>query len=136
MPATLRSCFRLLLSLFLLACLPACFAQAGTAPPPSTYLSTFAEESYSTYQLPGNGDLWPSCWSNDDNLYAANGDGTGFSSTFAAMRVARISGMPPNLVGSDVAGDIGKNYTGSTGYTDKPTGMACVTALSIWPFRT
>lgn len=135
MPATLCPCFRPFLLLFALVCLPACFAQDGAAPPPSKYLSTFAEESYSTYQLPGNGDLWPSCWSNDDNLYTANGDGAGFSNTFAAMRVARISGMPPNLAGSDVAGDIGKNYTGSTGYTDKPTGMACVNGVIYLAFQ-
>jgi hypothetical protein len=135
MPVTLRSYFCLPLLLLLLASVPASFAQGGSAPEPSRYLGTFAEESYSTYQLPGNGDLWPSCWSNDDNLYAANGDGTGFSNTFAAMRVARISGMPPNLTGTDVAGDVGKNYTGSNGYTDKPTGMACVNGVVYLAFQ-
>jgi hypothetical protein len=71
----------------------------------------------------------------DDNLYSANGDGTGFSSTFAAMRVARIAGVPPNLVGTSVAGDVGMNYTGSSGYTDKPTGMLCLNGAIYLAFQ-
>ena len=63
---------------------------------------------------------------NDNNLYTANGDGSGFSDSFAAMRVSQIAGMPPQLTGTSVAGDVGMNYTGSTGYTDKPTGMLCI----------
>jgi hypothetical protein len=87
--------------------------------------STAAEEAYSTYQMNGNGDLWPSCWAEDGNLYAANGDGTNFATTFYPMAVGRISGTPPNLTGTFVAGDVGNNYSGSP-YTDKPTGMLCV----------
>ncbi|MGC9158886.1 MAG: DUF4185 domain-containing protein [Terracidiphilus sp.] len=102
-----------------------CRAQA-TTPPQSTFFSTAAEESYSTYQMTaGNGDLWPSCWADDGNLYAANGDGHDFSSTFYSMAVARIAGTPPNLTGNFIAGDVGKNYSGNP-YTDKPTGMLCV----------
>jgi len=41
----------------------------------STFFATAAEESFSTYQLESDGDLWPSCWADDDNLYTANGDG-------------------------------------------------------------
>ena len=95
-------------------------------PPPSTFFSTASEESYSTYQMSaGNGDLWPSCWAADGNLYAANGDGTNFGSAFNSMAVGRIAGMPPNLTGTFVAGDVGQNYSGSP-YTDKPTGMLCI----------
>ena len=42
-----------------------------------SFFATAAEESYSTYELFGDGDLWPSCWAKDDQLYTANGDGTG-----------------------------------------------------------
>ena len=100
--------------------------QAQTAPPQSTFFSTLAEESYSTYQMPGgNGDLWPSCWADDGNLYAANGDGSGFSSSFHSMAVNMITGMPPSLTGTYVAGDVGTNYVANSNYTDKPTGMLC-----------
>ncbi|MGH9586849.1 MAG: hypothetical protein ACRD3F_07835, partial [Acidobacteriaceae bacterium] len=131
--------FKLILSVLLAVSLPACLlGQDGSAPPSSIFFSTFAEEAYSTYQMTnGNGDLWPSCWSNDGNVYSANGDGTGFSNpaVFAAMRVARIFGMPPNLTGTDVAGDVGRNYTGSNVYTDKPTGMACVDGVIYLAFQ-
>ena len=101
-----------------------CCAQTVT-PPQSTFFSTAAEESYSTYQLAGDGDLWPSCWADDGKLYAANGDGKNFASTFYAMAVGRIGGSPPNLIGTFLAGDVGNNYSGGP-YTDKPTGLACV----------
>jgi hypothetical protein len=135
MPTIPRFLLPVLFAVTALLGIPACHSQSASTPPESKLFSTFAEEAYSTYQLPGNGDLWPSCWSNDDNVYAANGDGTGFSSTFAAMRVGRISGALPNLTGTDVAGDVGKNYTGSNGYTDKPVGMLCVNGAIYLAFQ-
>ncbi len=42
----------------------------------------------------GNGDLWPSCWASDGNLYAANGDGTNFNGPFNALAIGKIAGMP------------------------------------------
>jgi ferredoxin len=55
----------------------------------------------------GNGDLWPSCWSDDDNLYAAWGDGSGFGTLFAEIGVARITGNPRagNMEGENLATD-------------------------------
>ncbi len=124
-PLYKRSGLQMLLVMLVLT--PFCIAQIAVTPPQSTFFSTVAEESYSTYQMSsGNGDLWPSCWAEDNNLYTANGDGSGFSDSFAAMRVSQIAGMPPQLTGTSVAGDVGMNYTGSTGYTDKPTGMLCI----------
>ena len=74
-----------------------------------TFFATAAEESFSTYQLESDGDLWPSCWADDDNLYTANGDGKAF--THAASRydmaVNVIRGMPPSLTGSTIATDVG-----------------------------
>jgi hypothetical protein len=60
----------------------------------STFFSTAAEEAYSTYHLPGDGDLWPSCWADDDNLYTANGDGIAFNHAAKRydMAVSSISG--------------------------------------------
>jgi hypothetical protein len=93
----------------------------------STFFATAAEESFSTYQLESDGDLWPSCWADDDNLYTANGDGKAF--THAASRydmaVSVIRGMPPSLTGSTIATDVGSNWSG-THYNRKPTGMLCI----------
>ncbi len=111
----------------LILCASACMAQTVITPPESTFFSTIGEESYSTYQIPGNGDLWPSCWADDGNLYAANGDGTNFGTTFYPMAVGKITGTAADLTlsGSFVVGDVGFNYSGSP-YTDKPTGMLCI----------
>ena len=76
--------------------------------------------------MPADGDLWPSCWAADDNLYAANGDGTAFNggSHRYDMAVSAISGMPPSLSGHTVATNVGTNWSGSS-YNRKPTGMLC-----------
>jgi len=100
-----------------------CAAQAGV-PPQSTFFSTSAEESFSTYQMPGNGDLWPSCWASDDNLYTANGDGTGFGETYSDMVVSRISGDVHAATGQTLNTNVGTNWSGPN-YTRKPTGMLC-----------
>ena len=105
----------------------------GQTPPRSTFFSTAAEESYSTYQLPGDGDLWPSCWAADGNLYAANGDGMAFDPYTKPvdinkrydMAVSRISGMPPHLSGKTIARDVGTDWSGPK-YNRKPTGMLCI----------
>jgi Domain of unknown function (DUF4185) len=114
---------------------PATPAAAGT-PAQSTFFATAAEESYSTYQMSGDGDLWPSCWADDGNLYAANGDGTAFtkSSKRFDMAVSRISGKPPHLSGVTVATDVGTDYSGA-GYNRKPTGMICVNHVIYLAFQ-
>ena len=110
-----------------------CFAQS---PPKSTFFATAAEEAYSTYQMPGNGDLWPSCWADDGNLYTANGDGTAFTggSTIYDMAVSVIRGMPPSLTGSTIATDVGTNWSGP-GYNRKPTGMLCINGRIYLAFQ-
>jgi Domain of unknown function (DUF4185) len=102
--------------------LPSC-----ASAPRSTFFATATEESYSTYQLPGDGDLWPSCWADDDNVYAANGDGTAFTGSGSRfdMAVSRITGMPPHLGGATLATNVGTNWSGPN-YNRKPTGMLCV----------
>lgn len=96
-------------------------------PTPSRFFSTAAEESFSTYQMSGDGDLWPSCWADDGNLYTANGDGGAFTrSGFRFdMAVSRITGMPPQMTGTTVAANVGTNWSGPD-YNRKPTGMLCV----------
>ncbi|GHO87512.1 DUF4185 domain-containing protein [Dictyobacter formicarum] len=102
--------------------------RVATLAPQSTFFATAQEESYSTYQTPSDGDLWPSCWADDNNLYAANGDGTAFSGGTTNrfdMAVSRISGTPPNLTGTTLATNVGTNWSGPAYYL-KPTGMLCV----------
>ena len=83
----------------------------------------------------GNGDLWPSCWAADGNLYAANGDGTNFGSAFDSMAVGKIAGMPPKLTGTFVAGDVGQNYSEVLIQISRPA--CCVSAAPFtWLIRT
>jgi len=93
----------------------------------STFFSSVAEESFSTYQMDGDGDLWPACWADDGNLYTANGDGSGFTRGGLRfdMAVSRIAGMPPHLRGTTLATNAGTNWSGP-GYNRKPTGMLCI----------
>lgn len=77
-----------------------------------------------------DGDLWPSCWSDDGALYAANGDGAGFGYEFFDIAVNRVTGSPTDengLEGEFLAGgdDVGQVWSGE-GFTRKPTGMLCV----------
>lgn len=114
-------------------------ASGTSTPAQSTFFSTIAEESYSTLQLTSsNGDLWPSCWADDGNLYTANGDGNGFSNTFYPMAINKIVGnLPGSLTGSWLAGDVGRVYvTGAPNpYTDKPTGMLCIDNVMYLAFQ-
>jgi len=48
-------------------------------PGDSTFFSTVYVEESDTLNTDSQGDLWASCWSDDDYLYAANGDGDGFT---------------------------------------------------------
>ena len=104
--------------------LPALLAQTIVTPPESTFFSTVAEERFSTYQLKSNGDLWPTCWAADDNVYTANGDGKGFGTVYSDILVSRITGLPRDLAGTTLNTDVGTNWSGSV-YTRKPTGMLC-----------
>ncbi|MDP9039425.1 MAG: DUF4185 domain-containing protein [Acidobacteriota bacterium] len=101
------------------------------APSPSQFFAAGTEEPYSTYQMPGDGDLWPTCWADDDNLYTANGDGSAFTGAPIQpavlrpdLQVSRISGTPPHLTGTALAANVGTNWSGP-GFNRKPTGMLC-----------
>ena len=120
-----RLCCTLLFGIGFVLSLPT-GAQNVVTPAQSKIFATSAEERFSTYQLKGDGDLWPSCWAEDDNLYAANGDGTAFttSKTRYDMAVSRISGSPHALTGATVATNVGTNWSGPN-YNRKPTGMLC-----------
>ncbi len=97
--------------------------------PVSTYFGTASIDEHETVGTSSDGDLWASCWSDDGNLYSANGDGKGFSTggPFGDVAVNRISGSPPWLTGVTLAtgATVGSIWSGA-GYNRKPTGMACV----------
>lgn len=87
-----------------------------------------------------DGDLWPSCWSGDGSLYAANGDGAAFGGQVFDAAVSRIDGEPGSLEGETLAGgdQIASIWSGA-GFTRKPTGMVCVDGdiyLAVQDLRT
>jgi hypothetical protein len=100
----------------------------------STFFSTVFVEQAGTYAAPGSdGDLWANCWADDDNIYAANGDGRGFSDEpFQDVVVSRIMGTPETgITGEKVAqsDQVAKIWGDPTLYNRKPTGMACVNGV-------
>ncbi|MGC4941929.1 hypothetical protein [Kribbella sp. DT2] len=122
-----------LAAVLLLSTLSAPAPAAVTASPPeSTFFSTVQVDAGATVGAPAigddrdHGDLWPNCWSDDDQVYAAYGDGIGFGTTGSDIGVTRISGLPGSLSGAQLAsGDqVGKVWTAN--HSRKPTGMACV----------
>ena len=56
------------------------------------------------YCTSSDGDLWPTCWSDDGSLYAANGVGKAFGTVGFDAGVSRIDGDPSNLTGQTLAG--------------------------------
>ncbi len=105
---------------------------AADSPAKSDFFSTVDIDPAATVGAPAvgdnanHGDLWPNCWGEDDHVYTAYGDGVGFGGSYSDIGVARISGMPGSLQGTQLAqGDqVGQVWTAD--HTRKPTGMACV----------
>jgi len=76
-----------------------------------------------------DGDLWPAAWADDDALYAAAGDGTGFSRHgWSDILVNRIDGRPATgLTGERIsAGDAVAPVWDPGRFNRKPTGMVAV----------
>lgn len=107
-------------------------AAVAASPAESTFFSTVGIEPGATVGAPAvgdnrdHGDLWPSCWSGDDQLYTAYGDGIGFGSASSDIGVARISGLPGNLTGTQRASGNGVGQVWTANHSRKPTGMVCV----------
>ena len=106
-------------------------AAGAGVPPDSTFFSTVHIDSGDTFSTASDGDLWPSCWSDDGYLYAGNGDGRGFTlveprpDPVADIAVSRIAGLPGGLTGSTLTTRIGQTWKAGR-YNRKPTGMMCV----------
>ncbi len=96
----------------------------------SRFFTTAFVEYAGTLAAPGSdGDLWANCWADDDHVYAANGDGRGFSDQpFKDVVVNRISGTPETgLTGVKLAesDQVANVWADPTQYNRKPTGMVC-----------
>jgi hypothetical protein len=96
----------------------------------STFFATAFTEYYGSLATASDGDLWPGCWADDDNMYCANGDGTGFASGAAEadVVVSQIAGTLRNgLTGTRLAAgaDVANLWADPGTYNRKPTGMAC-----------
>jgi hypothetical protein len=112
-----------------LAHITAAMDTAGSAAD-STFFSTAFTEYYGTLATSSDGDLWPSCWADDDNMYAADGDGTGFSDADEAdVVVSRITGTPETGISGQrlaAGADVANVWADPSQYNRKPTGMVCV----------
>jgi hypothetical protein len=110
---------------------PALTPVTGVLVPESTFFSTVSVSYQADVSTSSDGDLWPNAWADDGNLYAANGDGRGFSSSGASVDVVanRIAGLPPSgVTGARLADSaaIGPIWSDPAQYNRKPTGMIAV----------
>jgi Domain of unknown function (DUF4185) len=131
----LRSWIHLIGSLLPVAICGANLSDAPAAPldgipEESTFFSTVEIAERTTVPVLGDGDLWPSCWSDDGALYTAAGDGWGMefaTRRWADLTVSRIDGAPPDaLTGAPLSrGDQVASVWSGPDYNRKPTGMAC-----------
>ena len=100
--------------------------------PQSTFFSTAYLEYYSSLNIrASDGDLWPTTWADDGNIYSANGDGRGLSTDpddFADIVVNRIRGTPESGITGDrlaFGAQLGPIWTNGD-YNRKPTGIVAV----------
>lgn len=102
----------------------------GVVDPDSRFFSTADVEYCYSVTTDSDGDLWPSCWADDDHVYAANGDGKGFGPAPSHdICVSRLSGSPETgITGERVAvgKDLGRIWADPKHYNRKPTGMLAV----------
>lgn len=92
--------------------------------------ATVAVEYASTLLTHSDGDLWPCAWADDGHLYAANGDGAGFSEDAESdIVVSRLVGDPNSGIrGHRLASgrSVSPVWSDPTIYNCKPTGMVAV----------
>jgi CubicO group peptidase (beta-lactamase class C family) len=73
-------------------------------------------------------DNWPITWADDDNQYAAYGDGWGFepkTKEKLSLGIAEITGSPPDFSGTNIRSETGER-TGQGAEGAKASGMLCV----------
>ena len=123
----------------LLACAGGAAAPSPDAPappyPPSPAIADIKWDSAGRVRLAPGSDNWPITWAQDDNQYAAWGDGGGFGGTNSdgrvSLGVARIEGPADHYRGYNVWG--GKNGEHPATFGGKSYGiLALGTVLYMW----
>jgi hypothetical protein len=105
-------------------------------PPPSSVVSklTWAPATSIVRRAPGS-DNWPATWGDDGNLYAAYGDGNGFTpfvESKLSLGLARITGAPDDFQGVNLRSP-GIEQTGPGAAGKKASGLLMVDGvLSLW----
>ena len=98
--------------------------------PDSRFFATASVPYADEVDTASDGDLWPAAWADDGALYAANGDGRGFSDLpWSDIVVNRIDGTPETgLTGTRLAAgdDIVPIWSDPGEFNRKPTGMVAV----------
>jgi len=97
-----------------------------TVSPNSTLTILFDYNSRTKKAL--SSDNWPITWGDDDALYTAYGDGTGFApylSTDISTGFSSITGNPPSYNGTNIRSSTGEQ-TGGGRSGKKPSGMLMV----------
>ncbi|MFI6217774.1 hypothetical protein ACIBCD_37705 [Nocardia brasiliensis] len=96
----------------------------------STFFATAMVGNAVEVDSESDGDLWVTCWADDDNLYSVNGDGSGFADgPRHDIVVNRISGDPKSGFTGEVlavADEVGAIWGDPAHYNRKPTGIVCV----------
>lgn len=107
--------------------------QVGTGDPAERdYFATVFVEDADSFNLMSQGDIWANCWSDDDAVYTASGDGRGFGHVPYDVFVGKIEGRPGDgedpLRGDPLAyGDyVSSLWNSSLDYGRKPTSMLCI----------
>lgn len=108
-------------------------AKAAVNPvePSSTAFATASIGYFEDLDTESDGDLWPTAWADDGNLYTANGDGKGFDLTkpWVDIVVNRVDGTPESGISGVRLADgdrVGKVWSDPNLYNRKPTGMVAV----------
>jgi len=99
--------------------------------PESTFFSVVQVEEKSTLSTDSDGDLWPTAWAEDGNLYSANGDGKGFNlgAQWSDIVMNQIVGDPETGITGYRLGagnQVGQIWNDPDLYNRKPTGMVAV----------
>ena len=82
-------------------------SQVNAPYPPSPIIDSVIWEEDSKVQFGLGSDQWPMTWSDDGDVYAAWGDGWGWTRGEEAKRslgITRVAGSPPDISGEDVYG--------------------------------
>lgn len=134
----------------LIACAVAVSADlAEPATQPSPLISGVTWDFEHLIRQAHGSDLWPVTWAADGDVYTGWGDGGGFegdsdSRGRVSLGFARISGMPPDVLGANIWGDHKNGFAKHQAtFGGKPVSMLCVdgvlyafiTSWGVFPIR-